>query len=245
MENNTSSWKNKNVVDSFLQGRRSAIPFASDQLKVLLHLLLHNEKPIIKFIDLGSGDGILSQLILEQFSEAQGYLIDFSKPMLDAAYNRLSNYLHRIKLINCDISNPCWQEKTLSNRLETVDAIVSGYTIHHLSHGRKYELYQEIYNNLSHNGIFINIEHVASKSLWGEMVSDELFINSILSFEETQGLGRTREQITKDFNNREDKKDNILLSVETQCNWLEEIGFQQVDIYFKSFELAVFAGKKL
>jgi hypothetical protein len=77
------------------------------------------------------------------------------------------------------------------------------------------------------------------------MLSDEAFIDSIFEYEKNLENARSREQISKDFHNREDKKDNILLSVETQCEWLREIGFKQVDVFFKSFELAVFAGKKL
>ncbi|NLM59289.1 class I SAM-dependent methyltransferase [Acetivibrio straminisolvens] len=240
-----SSWKNKMVVESFIKGQRAALPNAIDQLNVMLHILRHNEVPTKTFVDLGGGDGILSHLILEQFREARGYVLDFSDPMIEAANKRLEKYLDRVKIIKCDIAFPDWHEKIFTGGMEKVDAFVSGYCIHHLHHGRKYELYQEIYDRLEHNGLFINIEHVASKSAWGEMLSDEAFIDSIFEYEKNLENARSREQISKDFHNREDKKDNILLSVETQCEWLREIGFKQVDVFFKSFELAVFAGKKL
>ena len=35
---------------------------------------------------------------------------------------------------------------------------------------------------------------------------------------------------------------NILASVEEQCRWLHEIGFQDVDCFWKYFELAIFGG---
>jgi tRNA (cmo5U34)-methyltransferase len=245
MENCNNLLKSRLVVESLLHGQRGAIPYASDQLTIMLHLLQYNEKPIKRFIDLGAGDGILSQIILERFNESQGCLIDFSEKTLESAYKRLANYLHRFKILNCDMSDPHWQEKTFNPQAETVDAVVSGYAIHHLSHGRKYELYQEIYDHLSHNGIFINVEHVASTSRWGEMLNDELRIDTLLFVEEKQENGRTREQITRDVHARKDKTDNNLLSTETQCDWLREIGFKDVDVYFKSFEMAVFAGKRL
>ncbi len=31
---------------------------------------------------------------------------------------------------------------------------------------------------------------------------------------------------------------------QTQCDWLREIGFEQVDMYFKIPELAIFGGVK-
>ena len=39
-------------------------------------------------------------------------------------------------------------------------------------------------------------------------------------------------------------KSNILATVEKQCDWLLEIGFQEVDCYMKIFELALFGGVK-
>jgi hypothetical protein len=43
---------------------------------------------------------------------------------------------------------------------------------------------------------------------------------------------------------RPDQYDNILVSVTTQCDWLKELGFIDVDCYFKCFELSIFAGIK-
>ena len=246
MENNSNRWKNRLAVESFLHGDRGAIPYASDQLKIMLHLLRSSEKPLKTFLDLGAGDGILSQLILEQFDESQGCLIDFSDFMIESAYKRLARYSSRIRILNCDMADSGWQETTFASETDTVDAIVSGYAIHHLSHGRKFELYQEIYNHLSYNGIFINIEHVASTSEWGVKLNNELCIDSILAIEQTKENGRTREQISREYHDRKNKKnDDLLLSVNTQCDWLREIGFKEVDVFFKSFELAVFAGKRL
>lgn len=108
-----SSWKNKMVVESFIKGQRAALPNAIDQLNVMLHILRHNEVPTKTFVDLGGGDGILSHLILEQFREARGYVLDFSDPMIEAANKRLEKYLDRVKIIKCDIAFPDWHEKYL------------------------------------------------------------------------------------------------------------------------------------
>lgn len=240
----TSSWKKEGLVEAFLNGRRSAIPFAGDQLNIMLYLLSHLDKPIQTFIDLGAGDGILSQLILEKFPDSKGFAIDFSRPMLEAARERLSSYVNRINIVEGDISTDGWQGLLFNGPLQSIDAVVSGYCIHHLTHGRKYELYQEIFKRLSSGGIFINVEHVASKSAWGEHVSDELFIDAACAFEMKLERPKSRESVSSEYHNRPDKKDNILLSPETQCEWLRDIGFRNVDVYFKCFELAVFAGIK-
>jgi hypothetical protein len=44
------------------------------------------------------------------------------------------------------------------------------------------------------------------------------------------------------WSNTSFKEANILAPVETQCQWLREIGFEHVDCYLKIFELEVFDG---
>ncbi len=39
--------------------------------------------------------------------------------------------------------------------------------------------------------------------------------------------------------------ENILALVEDQCDWLREIGFSDVDCFFKLFEVAIFGGRKI
>ena len=44
--------------------------------------------------------------------------------------------------------------------------------------------------------------------------------------------------------NRPDKAANILVICRTQCDWLREIGYEEVDCYFRIYELAVFGGRR-
>ena len=50
--------------------------------------------------------------------------------------------------------------------------------------------------------------------------------------------------IVEFYYNRADKKENLLTPVNTQCQWLRDIGFQDVDCFLKVFELALFGGRK-
>lgn len=126
-------------------------------------------------------------MILRNNKDAFGYLVDFSEPMLLEAKKRLADYTDRIEIINSDISSSDWQGDVLKKKSTEVDAVISGYCIHHLPLERKYQLYSEIYDMLSSNGIFINLEHVSSSSDWGEMVNDELFIDAMEVFAEKTG----------------------------------------------------------
>lgn len=121
----------------------------------------------------------------------------------------------------------------------SADLIVSGYAIHHLTHERKRSLYREIYDGLRPGGAFFNIEHVASTSPELQALFERLFDEHLL-----RRSPASKESNSSEQKERKDKSDNILERVETQSEWLREIGFAQVDCYFKWLELAVFGGVK-
>ena len=41
-----------------------------------------------------------------------------------------------------------------------------------------------------------------------------------------------------------DKDEDQLAPIEAQCEWLREIGFKDVDCFFKHFEIGLFGGRK-
>lgn len=54
----------------------------------------------------------------------------------------------------------------------------------------------------------------------------------------------TREDVARQFVQRDDWSANILAPLDDQCQWLREIGYVDVDCFFKAFELAIFGGCK-
>ncbi len=69
-------------------------------------------------------------------------------------------------------------------------------------------------------------------------------IDSIHAFHTRTGTGESWDEVARDHVHRPDKAANILTPVEDQCDWLREIGYQDVNCYFKVLELAVFGGRK-
>ena len=142
-----------------------------------------------------------------------------------------------------DYGDPAWLETI--RPYAPFDVVVSGFSIHHQSDERKQAVYAEIYDLLTPGGIFINIEHVASLSSWGAQVFDDYFIDSLYAFQQQIGSGKSRDEVAREYVHRPDKVANILAPVETQCQWLRQIGYERVDCYLKIFELAVFGGMKV
>ncbi len=234
-------WQKHQVAQNFLDGVRGAIPLATIQIECLLRLIAQAQTTVRTFLDLGCGDGILARAIARTYPTAQGVGLDFSETMLETASTRSEEFTN-LQFICADFGNPDWLKSI--DQLTKFDVIVSGFAIHHQTNQRKRQIYQEIYDCLNEKGIFLNLEHVASHSKFGEENFDQLFVDSLYQFHQQQGSQQSREEIDRQYYSRADKTANILAPVELQCQWLRKIGYQDVDCYFKIFEIALFGGRK-
>lgn len=171
-------------------------------------------KTVKRVLDIGTGDGRLLALLKIDRPDMESIAIDFSPTMLDAVKHRFAGD-KTVTIIAHNLEYPL-------PKLGKFDAIVSSFAIHHLMHERKHSLYTELFNILEPGGIFCNLEHVASPTA----ALHEHFRTAIGIADEP------------------DDPSNQLLDVETQLNWLREIGYANVDCYWKWLELALLIGIK-
>ena len=230
-----SAWKRDEVAAAYLD-RRRAIPLWREQGDVMRSLLARAPRRVERFVDLGTGDGHLAELVLEACDGSRAELVDFSQPMLAAAAARLEPVSDRWHAVEADLSTPDWLDALPAGGY---DAVVSSFCIHHLDHERKRALYKEVLDRLHPGGLFLNWEHVETAPLCAGMFDDAM----------VQGLarlqpGRSPDEVTRDYHLRPDARENKLLDVRTQCAWLREAGFEGVDVFFKWIELAIFGGTK-
>jgi tRNA (cmo5U34)-methyltransferase len=239
MEEKYGVWKSESLSKAFLENVRGAIPFAAEQADIMMRFIRTAVPKVKTLLDLGCGDGILGRTILSGYPAATGVFLDFSEAMIAAARKKCGS---RCEFITADFGNKGWTEFVREKR--PFDLVVSGFAIHHQPDPRKKELYREVFDLLRPGGVFLNLEHVSSKSKWLENMFEEQFVDSLYDYHKRSGSKRSREQVAREFYNRPDKEANILAPVELQCQWLDEIGYEDVDCYFKAFELALFGGRK-
>ena len=233
-------WKLPAIVDRYLS-YRMAIPLAQEQIGVMMTILKTRTQPVENFLDLGCGDGILGAAVLGEYPSARGVMADFSEPMLAQAREQLKEYSTQLAFENLDYGDSAWVNKIQS--YGAFDAVVSGYSIHHQPDVRKREVYAEIFSLLKPGGWFVNIEHVSSESQTNIDLFEHHYSSVRHAIEKKNGSTRTFEDVRQEYANRPDKAANILAPVELQCNWLREIGYEEVDCYFRIYELAVFGGR--
>ena len=165
-----------------------------------------------RILDLGSGGGRLLALVKAARPRAQFVGLDFSPAMLET--------LHTLFAAESSVTIVAHDFENKLPSMGLFDAVVSSFAIHHVAHARKRTLYKEIFELLTPNGVFFNLEHVASPT------------------------PRLHAAFLQAISWPDEDPSNKLLDLETQLSWLREIGFQDVDCHWKWRELALLVGVK-
>jgi tRNA (cmo5U34)-methyltransferase len=167
-----------------------------------------------RVLDLSGGDGRLVRLLQIDRPHAEFVALGCPTPALE----QLRKNLLEIPSVNIVAHDLICELPDLGR----FDAVVCGLVLHELEHERQRELYQEVYERLTPGGVFANLSHVASPSF----VLHELYLQKAGKQAVASGP-RTRR-----------------VDVQTQIRWLEDVGFVDVDCYWKWLELALVAGAK-
>ena len=178
-------------------------------------------------LDIGSGTGLLSALLLEKYPLASLTLMDISENMLAIARQRFSGNDHVIHTVG---------DYRYEKIGQSYDIICSALSIHHLDHEEKRKLYARVYSALNPGGVFVNAEQVTGDTseqpkrymdYWDDYVH-----NGPLPEEERKNALQRRDTLDK------------MEKLSVQLDWLRAIGFSDVDVRYKNRMLTVMRGRK-
>jgi tRNA (cmo5U34)-methyltransferase len=251
-------WGNEAKVAYFLANAEIIVPRRTEQMKLLVALLPDMNDRSLSVLDLGAGFGAVTAQILDHYPRAKATCIDGSDAMVKHAADRLQKYGERVKIVKADLAERSWHRvlegftpgSARTNRAESdpFDAVVSAIAIHHLSDERKRELYREVFQLLSPNGIFLNDDVVATPPALKARF--ELLNAAAIQEQERaqRGIARTREQIEAEMREQlrlaGGRHQSQIAPLSDHLAWLREAGFKSVDCYWRYLDLAIFGGVK-
>jgi SAM-dependent methyltransferase len=204
----TAGWSDEEQVSWYLDRLETLQPRLAGEA-VLRELLPAQPRSLL---DLGCGDGRLMSLVLEDRPSLQRACgVDVSPPMLERARQRFAGQ-ERVEVRE-------WDLDTDVRSLGVFDVVVSGFAIHHLADERKQALYAEVASQLTPDGLFANLEIVASAT-------------PLLHAEFLHAIGR----------NADDPEDR-LVDVETQLGWMRAAGLDHVECMWRWRGMALLTGR--
>ncbi len=238
-ESELKQWGEKDFSNRYLDIAEVMVIGRKRSLKTLQSFYRHfmdSQKPNT-VLDLGCGDGVITDALLSIDNSISATLVDGSTEMLNKARQRFS------AVENFSYINSTFQDLMRSNTItDTFDLAVSSLAIHHLSTEQKKDLFRYIYSHLKTGSYFINIDVVRSHSDAIEKWHIELWKEG---FKE-QAPPDEMESVFKEMVITYTEKEHYanVDTLKTQMEGLKEAGFQNIDCFFKRGMFAAYGGRK-
>ncbi len=221
------------------------VPKYNEMQEVICQIIKTIGKKEITVLDLGAGSGILLNKIGTEFN-SKIYWQDFSEDFMNVARKKPTS--NKTTYIISDLNQKEWNKDITAK----FDVIVSSNAIHHLKNERKKELYAEIFEMLTPGGIFINADEVKGESdsiylmylnFWNNHVNEQ-YNKGKVSKQMKEIWDKYVDRNITNFGMVEENPKDIHAQLVKQLNWMQEIGFGNLECFWKNYLWAIFGGFK-
>jgi putative PIN family toxin of toxin-antitoxin system len=197
-------------------------------------------------VEIGTGQGWLTEAILRRFSAARMIGLDGSETMLRATEATLAPYPGRFEVRAFRLEDAGWVEGLPGG----LCCVVSSLVIHHLHGPEKAALFRALYGKLAAGGALLIADVMESTSAWGRRHMANAW-NAEVEYQSIEygGDRRAYDQFVADHWNmyeyplEEDDIDHPSALPE-QLAWMVEAGFEGVDAFWVRAGHALFGGYK-
>lgn len=227
----------------FIDFGRYFVPERDHQIRIIATLLAYLDGPFV-VLELCCGEGILAEALLDRYPSLIVHGLDGSAEMLKRARERLARFGNRFQCRTFNLASPDWRKPGLPVR-----AVVSSMAIHHLTGPQKQELFFDVYRMLVAGGAFVIADIVEHSTEEGRSIAAETW-DDVVRKKSIELDGNTR---AFEFFKREGWNTFRYLDPEDidkpsplfdQLKWLENAGFEDVDVHWMLAGHAVFSARK-
>ena len=202
--------------------------------KISLELITEAARRIVpnaeQLLDIGCGAGNYSLKMLSKLPNLECTLVDLSDPMLDKAYERVSEQTNKkVHVVKGDI-------REVPLKQNYFDIILAGAVLHHLRDDQDWETtFKKIYGILKPGGCFMISDLITQDT---EILNDYTWERYGDYLEELGG-----EDYRKKVLDYVDKEDSPR-SMNYQLDLMKKLGFSKVEILHKNMCFGAFGGIK-
>ena len=227
----------------FMDYGRYFVPEREHQMRIIVALLSYLDGPGV-ILELCCGEGLLAEALLDSFPTSTVQGLDGSVEMLQRARERLVRFENRFQCRAFNLVSADWRKPEFP-----VHAVVSSMAIHHLTGPQKQELFFDVYQMLVDGGAFVIADVVEHQSQVGKRVAAETWDEVVRkrSIELNGNTAAFEFFVQEGWNtfwylDPEDiDKPSPLFD---QLKWLENAGFEDVDVHWMLAGHAVFSARK-
>jgi len=205
-----------------------SVPFYDEVRKLVIALILSEQKEGLKVLDLGSST---AKFLLDLHSKMEVKMqlkgLDNSQAMLDRAEQKCQAFGAKIDLELADM---------LSYDYHNEDVIVANYTLQFIRPMQRVELIKKLYNALQEEGIFIFSEKVVFK----DKKLDKDLIDIYYDYKKEQGYSEY------EIAQKREALENVLIpfTIEENIQMCKDAGFKNIDTIFQWSNFVTFIAKK-
>ncbi|MGC9352949.1 MAG: class I SAM-dependent methyltransferase [Mariniphaga sp.] len=202
--------------------------------KISLELITESAKRIVpnaeNLLDIGCGAGNLTLMMLSKLENLNCTLVDLSKPMLDKAFERVSQQTDNIvTIIQGDVRDVELPKKHY-------DIILAGAVLHHLRDDNDWETtFRKLFKLLKPNGCLMISDLITQDT----EILNEYTWEKYGDYLESVG-GKDYRQKVFDYIEKEDSP----RSMNYQLDLMKQVGFRKVEILHKNMCFGAFGGIK-
>ncbi len=205
-----------------------SVPFYDDVRKLVISLILAEEKEGMRVVDLGSST---AKFLLDLHSKKSVNMrlkgLDNSQAMLDRAMQKCQAFGANIELELADM---------LEYKYANEDVIVANYTLQFIRPIQRLELIKRLYDGLSNDGIFIFSEKV----VFEDKVLDKQMIDIYYEYKKEQGYSEY------EIAQKREALENVLIpfTIKENIQMCKDAGFSKIETVFQWANFVTFIAKK-
>jgi tRNA (cmo5U34)-methyltransferase len=224
----------------FVEYGRAMVPGREEIERTILDLIPAEADEPFLGVEIGTGAGWLSAAVLREFPKARIVGLDGSPEMLGTATDLLAPYGDRAELRPFRLEETSWPDG-----LPPARVFLSSLVLHHLDSEGKWDLFARLFHSLEPGGalLFADVMEPSTYLARGHFAdswTEEIRRRSI----DIHGDERAHEFFVRErwniyeYPDPADKPSTLL----EQLRWLEEAGFEGVDVFWARAGHALLGG---